>query len=181
VVTSRPVGRPHPEENDMPRRIAAMVLAAALAPVAGCAWFGPGSVTTGMPSADVRTRLGTPTDIRTIAGATAWDYAQGPQGFTTWRITLDAAGRVQRLEQLLTAQRLLSIEAGRHGRDDVAALVGRPGDVMRFGARGAEVWTYRYLEFAERRVADVTFDAVSGRVSAVTSYPDPAYANAQDT
>jgi len=145
---------------------------------AGCAQFSVPSTTPGTSAADVRARLGAPSDQRAIGGVKVWDYVQGPQGFTTWRVSFDGSDRVAKVEQILTESRIFSVNAGKHMREDVSGLLGRPLSVMKFGADASEVWTYRFMDVTDRKLGDIHFDATSGTVKRVTTYIDPAYSSA---
>ncbi|MCY1560143.1 hypothetical protein D9M68_972480 [compost metagenome] len=61
----------------------------------------------------------------------------------TWFVTLDAAGRVVRSEQVLTERHFLQINPGM-SQDEVRYLLGRPGEVETLGRSRGEVWDYRY-------------------------------------
>ncbi len=160
--------------------ITALLVGTVITALSGCAQFAIPSLATGTGAAEVRARLGAPSDERTVSGSKAWDYVQGPQGFTTWRLTFDAADRIAKVEQILTERRIGSIEAGKHSKEDVANLLGRPVEMTLFRAKGEEVWTYRFLDVQERKLGDVYFDASSGRAKMTITYPDPAYVNAND-
>ena len=146
--------------------------------VAGCAQFQAPTTTPGTSANDVRARLGAPTEMRTVGGAKVWDYANGPQGFTTWRLTFDNADRVAKVDQILTASRINSLKANQDSRDDVANLLGRPADMSKYGNAGYEVWTYRFIDVQDRMLGDVFIDSATGRVKATTIYRDPAYSSA---
>lgn len=147
---------------------------------AGCAQFNAPSTPSGMAANDVRSRLGVPTDMRTVGGVKVWDYVNGPQGFTTWRVTFDNADRVAKVDQILTAPRVHSLKPGQDSRDDVASLLGRPAEVTRYGA-GYEVWTYRFIDGQDRMLGDVFIDAGTGKVKSTAIYRDPAYSISHTT
>lgn len=143
----------------------------------GCAQFSIPSTAPGTSSNDLRTRVGAPTDERTIAGPKAWDYVQGPQGFTTWRVSFDGADRVAKVEQILTERRIMSVNNAKLTREDVSNLLGRPIGVSKFAGGASEVWTYRFMDVLDRKLGDVHFDAASGAVKYTTTYLDPAYSS----
>jgi hypothetical protein len=149
--------------------------ASLIALATGCTQFSLPSTAPGTSASDVKARLGAPTEERTIGGAKAWDFVQGPQGFTTWRIQFDNADRVTKVEQILTEGRLMSLGSGKLTRADVSNLVGRPADVTTFAGGATEVWTYRFMNVTERKLGDVYFDKASGVAKQVTTYLDPAY------
>jgi hypothetical protein len=112
--------------------------------LAGCAGYGPGSLQPGQPESAVRERMGEPTARSTLPnGGTRLDYARGPMGRHTWRVELDAQGRIAAIEQLLTERNFESVQAG-DLRDAVLARLG-PATNVRVGWRGVgTVWAYRY-------------------------------------
>jgi hypothetical protein len=122
---------------------ASSVLSALLL-IAGCAGYGPGDLKPGQTEADVRARMGEPTDRSTLpSGGTRLDYARGPMGAHTYRIDVDTTGRVQSVQQILTEA---NFEAVRPGETPAAVRdrLGRPAE-QRVGWRGVgEVWSYRY-------------------------------------
>jgi hypothetical protein len=166
-----------------PLRVVSLVasVVAILAIFAGCAGFRAPSIAPGTPSAEVRSRLGTPSDERTLPGGTkAWDYVQGPKGFTTWRMAFDGSDRVSRVEQLLSVRAFNALPSGKANRADLMNAVGRPGQISQYPRLGEEVWTYRFMDVSVYMLSDVHFDAGSGVMKYVTSYPDPAYYSSID-
>lgn len=125
---------------------AAGVLLAALW-LAGCVGYGPGDLKPGQPEADVRTRMGEPTTQARLAdGGKRLDYGRGPYGKHTYRVELDAAGRVQRIEQLLNERNFNALPLG-IGSAEVLDRLGPPSE-RRVGWRGVgEVWSYRFEDW----------------------------------
>jgi hypothetical protein len=158
-------------------RLVSVLGASLIALAAGCTHLSLPSTAPGTSASDVKSRLGAPTDERTIGGAKTWDFVQGPQGFTTWRVQFDSAERVTKVEQILTEQRILSLGSGKLTRADVSNLVGPPAEVAKFAGGATEVWTYRFMNVTERKLGDVYFDAATGVTKHVTTYLDPAYAS----
>ncbi len=155
--------------------------ALAVLAAAGCAQLNASSTPPGMAANDVRSRLGAPTDMRTVGAVKVWDYVNGPQGFTTWRMTFDNADRVAKVEQILSAQRIHSLKPDQDSRDDVSNLLGRPAETSRFAGTGIEVLTYRFIDVQDRMLGDVYIDAGTGKVKYTTIYLDPAYSTAHST
>jgi hypothetical protein len=116
----------------------------ALLLVAGCAGYGPGNLAPGQTEADVRARMGEPTDKMSLpSGGSRLEYARGPMGAHTYRIELDASGRVQSVSQVLTEANFAAVRRG-ESEADVRDRLGRPSE-QRVGWRGVgEVWSYRY-------------------------------------
>jgi hypothetical protein len=122
--------------------LACLGLAALL--LAGCAGYGPGDLKPGQSEADVRARMGEPTDkVSLPSGGTRLEYARGPMGAHTYRIELDAAGRVLGVSQILTEANFATVRRN-ESKAEVRDQLGRPAE-ERTGWRGVgEVWSYRY-------------------------------------
>ena len=149
---------------------ASSVLSAALL-VAGCAGYGPGDLKPGQTEADVRARMGEPTDRSSLSsGGARLDFARGPMGAHTYRIDVDASGRVQSVQQILTETNFESLRPGQP-KAAVRDLLGRPAE-QRVGWRGVgEVWSYRYDHRVECRWFQVWL--VEDRVREASYAPDP--------
>jgi hypothetical protein len=108
----------------------------------GCA--GPHSLVPGQSTeADVRARMGAPTDTRTEGGDKLWEYATGPEGMTTHLVRIGADGRVKEVTQLLTEERFSAIVPGKTTRAEVRTLLGRPMDDTNY--RSGPAWSWRFL------------------------------------
>jgi len=122
------------------------LLLGGLLAVAGCAThsYGPGDLKPGASRADVLARLGPPAMSATLAdGGERIDFWRGPYGKHTWRVELDATGRVRRLAQVLNESNFEALPLGA-GRAEVLARLGPPSE-QRVGWRGVgQVWSYRY-------------------------------------
>jgi hypothetical protein len=114
-----------------------------IALLGGCA--GPASLVAGQSTeADVRARMGAPTDTRTEPnGDKLWEYATGPEGVQTFLVRIGADGRVRQVTQLLTEERFATIVPGKTARAEVRGLLGRPSDDTTF--RAGPTWSWRYL------------------------------------
>jgi hypothetical protein len=110
----------------------------------GCAGYGPGDLRAGQTESDVRARMGEPTDrVSLPGGGSRLEYARGPYGKHTYRIEVDAAGRVQDVKQILTESNFEALRPGA-SLNEVRDRLGRPSET-RVGWRGVgEVWSYRY-------------------------------------
>jgi hypothetical protein len=125
-----------------PRR-ASSALSVALA-LSACTTYGPGNLAPGQTEADARARLGEPTVRSALAnGGSRLDYARGPFGKHTYRVELDAAGKVSSLTQLLDENNFNTLRPG-WSKAQVLDRIG-PASETRVGWRGVgEVWSYRY-------------------------------------
>jgi hypothetical protein len=117
-----------------------MLFCAAL--LSGCA--GPGSLVSGQSTeADVRARLGTPTDTRAEPnGDKLWDYTTGPEGVETHRVRIGADGRVKDVSQLLSEDQLAKLVPGKSTMADVRNLLGRPAHDITY--LGGPSWSWRF-------------------------------------
>lgn len=125
-------------------RLAAGTISLVALVLAGCATYGPGDLGPGRTEADVWTRLGEPSDRTALPGGGArLDFARGPFGPHTWRVVVDASGRVVSVTQLLTEARFDRIAPGATVAD-LREQIGLPSE-RRTGWRGVgEVWSYRF-------------------------------------
>jgi hypothetical protein len=115
-------------------------LAALLGACAGARSLVPGEST----EADVRARMGMPTDTRTEPnGDKLWEYATGPEGMQTHLVRIGADGRVKEVTQLLTEERFSTIVPGKTTRVEVRNLLGRPMDDTNY--RSGPAWSWRFL------------------------------------
>lgn len=149
--------------------VAGLIASTTLA-LSGCATYGPGDLGTGRTEAEVRARLGEPTDRATLPGGTTrLDFGRGPFGPHTWRVELDPAGRVATVTQLLTEARFDRIAPGATTAE-VRDRIGLPSE-RRGGWRDVgEVWSYRF-ESPLCRWFQVWL--VDGRVREAAYAPDP--------
>ena len=145
--------------------------ASALLLMVGCAGYGPGDLKPGQSEADVRTRMGEPTDRSALPnGGSRLEYARGPMGAHTYRIELDTAGSVQNVHQILTEANFEAVRPG-ESKADVRDRLGRPAQ-QRTGWRGVgEVWSYRYDHRIECRWFQVWL--VENRVREASYAVDP--------
>ena len=83
-------------------------------------------------------------------GQTRIEFATGPYGRVTWMVDLDASGKViDAPEQVLNEAYFSWIQQNARDRDSKWLLyhLGRPGEVMRLGWIGGQVWSWRYPTF----------------------------------
>jgi hypothetical protein len=129
------------------RTIGAAALAAAVL-AAGCGTCQPQAVKPGMTEADAAPLLGKPTGrYPGPNGQTRVEFATGPYGRVTWMLDLDAAGKViEPPQQVLDEYYFGWVQQNAGGRktDWLLYNLGRPGEVMRLGWIGGQVWSWRY-------------------------------------
>ena len=145
----------------MPKAGFSLLLLALAACLAGCANLT--AVSSGMPAQQVQAKLGAPETIRKNAdGSEVWEYPGGPLGRQTYMVTLGSDRAVQEVHQVLNDEYFSRVHAGM-SRDEVRRLLGRPGEIMVFGARDEEVWSWRYQQ-QNPMFFNVLFDRTAGTV-----------------
>lgn len=124
------------------RLSATLVLLSCIGLLGGCA--NPGFLVVGQSTiADVRARMGTPTDTRVDRnGDQLWEYATGPEGLETYRVRIGADGKVKEVTRLLTEEQLAKVIPGRMTRDEVRDLLGRPSDESTYSV--GLTWSWRF-------------------------------------
>jgi len=91
-------------------------------------------------------------------GARRLEYPRGPEGATTWMVTIDADGKVAGIEQVLTAENFAHVRAGM-SQDQVRRMLGKPTKVEKFALKKEEVWGYKWWESSqEKAFFNVHFD-----------------------
>ncbi len=125
-------------------RASSAICSVALLLLGACSTYGPGKLQPGQTEAEARIELGEPTlRTRLPNGGTRLDYARGPYGKHTYRVELDAAGKVTAISQLLNEYSFETLRPG-WSRQQVIDQIG-PATHVRVGWRGVgTVWSYRY-------------------------------------
>src|SRR5258706_16446398 len=120
----------------MPKAAFSPLLLVLAASLAGCTNFA--AVSSGMPAQQVQAKLGAPeTVMKNPDGSEVWEYPGGPLGRQTYMVTLGSDRAVREAHQVLTEEYFSKVQAGM-SRDEVRRLLGRPGEIMVFGARDEE-------------------------------------------
>jgi len=124
--------------------------------------------------ADVLRQAGKPDIVwEEESGERRLEYPRGPEGGTTWMVTIGADGRVARIEQVLTAENFARIRPGM-SQDSVRRMLGRPTKVEKFALKREEVWGYRWWEQPqERAFFNVHFNE-QGTVTTTSRSDDPS-------
>lgn len=120
---------------------------------------------------DVRRLFGTPAAVRDAAGGKGLVYPLGPEGLHTLVIRIDANGKYQGRENLLTRENFNRVTRGQAERD-VLQLLGRPGRTEKYALKQQTAWEWRFLDGNETRVFVVMFDA-GGTVVSSAVEEDP--------
>ena len=131
---------------------AALALAACVGP------FATRGLTT---KADTRMRMGPPTDVHIDSqGREVWEYATGRLGRGTTLVRFGPDGRVEEIRAALRSASVDKVVAHQSTQANVRELLGMPSDIRIFPATDSEVWVYRILDEATRRVwLKIEFDA----------------------
>lgn len=126
-----------------------LVLSAGL--LAGCATtMNAWNVQPGTPREQVLASAGPPTAVVPLPeGGQRLQYSTQPYGHTAFMVDLDAAGRVVRSRQVMTAADFQRIEPGTWTRADVLREFGRPAWVDGVSSFQGSVFTYRWKEVNE--------------------------------
>jgi hypothetical protein len=127
--------------------------------LAACAAV-PEGLASGTPRAQVVERMGPPTGEYALAdGGVRLQYSRQPLGRQVYNLDFGADGRLRRVEQALETETMLrSIQIGQWTREDVQRFLGRPALVERVARFDGDIWTYRYLELNNERLAHVHID-----------------------
>jgi hypothetical protein len=141
---------------------------------------GAGALVAGQSTeADVRARMGAPTDTRTEPnGDKVWDYTTGPEGFHTYRVRMGADGRVKEVTDLLREEQLVNVVPGKTTRDEVRNLLGRPMDETTY--RAGLAWSWRFKRMGTSPAYMVVSFNPDGTVREKIVIVDPSGDSKQD-
>jgi len=106
---------------------------------------------------DVRKLFGAPSAVRDINGGKGLVYPLGPEGPYTLLIKIDATGKYQGRENLLTRSNFERVTRGMK-EVDVLVMLGRPGHAQKFPLKQQSSWEWRFVDGGTERVFVVTFD-----------------------
>ena len=149
--------------------------------LAGCAGYGGADLVAGVArEADVRLAMGVPAMQWTLpGGGRQLAYPRGPAGYETFMVHLDAAGRLERIENV----RDMTHFARTHPdmtQAEVLQLLGpsQPQWTAYFKARDELVWEWRYCDsWREAARFDVLFDATKKTVRSTMSWTESSKSN----
>lgn len=128
--------------------LAAAVFAAMLALLAACAHpVNAWDLAAGTPRDQVLARAGQPTRVVALpGGGQRLQYSMQPMGRFAFMVDLDAAGKVLRSRQVLTAAEFQRIEPGTWSRADVEREFGPPAWIDGVASWNGPVMTYRWMD-----------------------------------
>jgi len=99
-------------------------------------------------------------------------YADTPMGYGSTRITVDRDGIVRAVEPVINEEHFARLLPGMT-MEDVRKELGRPGEFARYPRLGEDVWSWRYVEFGNRRMFfNAHFDP-GGRLKYTSRTPEP--------
>ena len=134
-------------------RLALLVLAVQ---ISGCAL--PAREKAGALRAEVVARLGPPTAVFALPAGERLLYSELPAGFAAYNLDFDASGRLVRNEQVLTQARFENLPVGIWTTADVQRTFGAPLRVERVARFEGDIWTYRFRQNSDPRLAHVHLD-----------------------
>jgi hypothetical protein len=134
-------------------RLALLVLAVQ---ISGCAL--PAREKAGALRAEVVARLGPPTAVFALPAGERLLYSELPAGFAAYNLDFDASGRLVRNEQVLTQARFENLPVGVWTAADVQRTFGVPLRVERVARFEGDIWTYRFRQNSDPRLAHVHLD-----------------------
>ena len=156
-----------------------ILIAAALAVLlAGCAGnpFNAYGVQPGTARDAVIARLGQPARVVRLAAGERLQYSLQPFGQSAWMVDVDAAGRVVRSRQVLTATEFNRIEVGKWTRDDVEREFGPPAKIDGVASWNGPIMTYRWNDGSDM----FYFVYLDGRNVVQRAHPGMEFVNAPD-
>ena len=133
-----------------------LALLALVVQLAGCAL--PAREEPGALRAEVVARLGPPTATFPLPSGERLLYSELPAGFAAYNLDFDASGRLVRNEQVLTQTRFENIPVGVWTAADVQRTFGPPLRVERVARFEGDIWTYRFRQNSDPRLAHVHLD-----------------------
>lgn len=132
-------------------------LLVAAAQLTGCAI--PAREKPGAVRAEVLVRLGAPNaTIALPAGGQRLLYSELPAGVAAYNLDFDATGLLVRNEQVLTSSRFEQIPIDGWTIADLQSTFGTPVRVERVARFEGDIWTYRFLQMSDPRLAHVHVD-----------------------
>lgn len=136
--------------------LARVALWALVVQLVGCAL--PAQEQPGASRAEVLARLGPPSATFVLAAGERLLYSELPAGFEAHALDFDTSGRLVRNEQVLTQTRFERIPQGVWTSADVQRGFGAPLRVERVARFEGDIWTYRFRQNSDLRLAHVHLD-----------------------
>ena len=108
--------------------------------------------------AEVVARQGPPTAVVALPSGERLVYSELPSGFAAYNLDFDPSGRLVRNEQVLTQTRFERIPLGVWTAAEVHGTFGPPLRVERVARFDGDIWTYRFRQNSDPRLAHVHLD-----------------------
>jgi hypothetical protein len=145
----------------------------AIAMLLGCDRVATGELQVGQSSvADMKFKMGEPSEVRKDGDKEIWVYPLGPEGVKTYFMTVDATGKLEKIDQVLTEANFARVRSAMT-HDEVVQILGRHGKEQRFAMSYNEVTrSWKFNKDNNDLFFQVTYDG-NGRVKA-TGVEDPA-------
>lgn len=126
---------------------------------------------------DIRRSAGKPETVRDLeGGGRRLEYPRGPAGAYTYMVTIDAAGKVATVEQVLTEAHFAQVVPGMT-QDQVRVLLGRPSQENRFSLKNETVWGWRWQAESTRQAMFNVHFAGGERVTGTSHSETPENEN----
>ncbi len=144
--------------------------------LAACAGYAGRGLMPGVAGeAEVRAVMGAPAMRWTLPdGGAQLAYPRGPAGFHTYMAFFDAAGRLERIVNVLDSAHFARVRPGMT-QDEVLRLLGpsQPQWTAWFPARDELVWEWRYCDsWNEAARFDVLFDGATKTVRSTLTWTE---------
>ncbi|CAM5788285.1 hypothetical protein [Castellaniella caeni] len=156
------------------RRLLAPALLASLSACAGI-----GSTAPGTPLTQIEAHFGAPTlQCTDRNGQARAIWSQQPLGQYAWGGTLDAAGRIEAMQPILTDEHFQVLKQGTWTPEQVRCEFGPPAFIDSVGLPGTRqvVWNYRYRQdHVWNSLMFVYFGQDGSHVTRFHPGPDPLY------
>lgn len=106
----------------------------------------PGSIKPGDAQTAVKAAAGTPTAVIALPnGGVRWQYSGQPYNQWVWNIDMDAQGRVQVVDQMMSDAAFARIRDGKDTLADVLRDFGQPAYTYSFPMKDETAIMYRYF------------------------------------
>jgi hypothetical protein len=155
------------------KKLTAMGFFLAFMMLLGCDRVATGELQVGQSTvADMKFKMGEPAEVRKDGDKEIWVYPLGPEGVKTYFMTVDATGKLEKIDQVLTDANFARVRTGMT-HDEVVQILGRNGKEQRFAMSYNEVTrSWKFNKDNNDLFFQVTYDG-NGRVKA-TGVEDPA-------
>ena len=144
----------------------------------GCASYSGSGLKPGTATvADVESSMGVPGMVwkNSQGQVVQLAYPRGPAGYVTFMVFFDAAGKMQKIVQVLNEKYFAQVQIG-STQEQVLKILGPYRDTNVFSARDELDWNYGYCSQNLQRMAySVMFDTKTLLVTRGQTNPDPLF------